>query len=78
MGRDYVLQELNKLLKSGVLSEDCYKAVSQAFDDVLIVDRIHSEDFRIDNPYDIYNNNQRYHGFVKGIEAVVDYVRGQK
>ena len=28
----------------------------------------------IENPYDKYNNNQAYYGFIKGIQAVKDVI----
>lgn len=31
----------------------------------------------IENPYDKYNNNQAYFGFIKGIQAVKDVIANE-
>ena len=31
----------------------------------------------IENPYDKYNNNQVYYGFIKGIQAVKDVIANE-
>ena len=31
----------------------------------------------IENPYDKYNNNQAYYGFIKGIQAVKDVIANE-
>ena len=31
----------------------------------------------IENPYDKYNNNQAYYGFLKGIQAVKDVIANE-
>ena len=32
---------------------------------------------KIKNPYDKYNNNQAYYGFIKGIQAVKDVIANE-
>ena len=32
---------------------------------------------KIENPYDKYNNNQAYFGFIKGIQAVKDVIANE-
>ena len=45
--------------------------------DIEIIDTLQRLYWKIDeieNPYDKYNNNQAYYGFIKGIQAVKDVI----
>ena len=48
--------------------------------DIEIIDTLQRLYWKIDeieNPYDKYNNNQAYYGFIKGIQAVKDIIANE-
>ena len=48
--------------------------------DIEIIDTLQRLYWKIDeieNPYDKYNNNQAYYGFIKGIQAVKDVIANE-
>ena len=48
--------------------------------DIEIIDtlqRLYWKIGEIENPYDKYNNNQAYYGFIKGIQAVKDVIANE-
>lgn len=48
--------------------------------DIKIIDTLQRLYWKIDeiaNPYDKYNNNQAYYGFIKGIQAVKDVIANE-
>lgn len=76
MSRFYVIQELEKILNSRIISEECAKAVMQAISDVEKVGDIEQYITSTDNPFDIHNNNQAYRGFEYCINSIAELIKG--
>lgn len=77
MSRYYVLQELEKILNSKIISEDCAKAIIQAMDDVETMESLLECIVSQPNPFDIHNNNQAYRGYEKAMGDMNNILRKQ-
>lgn len=76
MSRYYVLEELDKILSSGFISEDCARAIIQAKEDVEAMEKLTETIASVPNPYDKYNNNGAYFGFERGLKVVQSILEG--
>lgn len=77
MSRYHVMQNLINVMGSEFINDECKKAMQQAIEDVNAMDNLDYEFNNIENPYDIYNNNQGYHGFEKGKQAILKVLKGE-
>lgn len=77
MSRYYVLQELEKILNSKFISEDCAKALLQAMEDVQTMESLLESIVSQPNPFDIHNNNQAHRGYEKAMEDMNVILRKQ-